>query len=151
MAPNKYRISFADPKMGRPKTNKTCACTSCIQEFFPAISKQTCMATKQRQVSYADPKMGRPKTNKTSACTSCIQVFLFFRFCKQACNTSKQKTPGFRQRLCLFCREDRIRTCDPLVPNQVRYRPALLPVSSGEGGIRTLGRALRPYDGLANR
>ena len=30
-------------------------------------------------------------------------------------------------RLALFCREDRIRTCDPLVPNQVRYRPALLP------------------------
>ena len=27
-----------------------------------------------------------------------------------------------------FGREDRIRTCDPLVPNQVRYRPALLPV-----------------------
>ncbi len=26
-----------------------------------------------------------------------------------------------------LCREDRIRTCDPLVPNQVRYRPALLP------------------------
>ena len=28
----------------------------------------------------------------------------------------------------LKSREDRIRTCDPLVPNQVRYRPALLPV-----------------------
>src|SRR5689334_13579244 len=28
-----------------------------------------------------------------------------------------------------ICREDRIRTCDPLVPNQVRYRPALLPGS----------------------
>ncbi len=27
----------------------------------------------------------------------------------------------------LKSREDRIRTCDPLVPNQVRYRPALLP------------------------
>jgi hypothetical protein len=27
----------------------------------------------------------------------------------------------------LSSREDRIRTCDPLVPNQVRYRPALLP------------------------
>jgi hypothetical protein len=27
----------------------------------------------------------------------------------------------------IFSREDRIRTCDPLVPNQVRYRPALLP------------------------
>jgi hypothetical protein len=24
-------------------------------------------------------------------------------------------------------RGDRIRTCDPLVPNQMRYRPALLP------------------------
>ena len=29
----------------------------------------------------------------------------------------------------LKSREDRIRTCDPLVPNQVRYRPALLPDS----------------------
>lgn len=54
-----------------------------------------------------------------------------------------------------FSREDRIRTCDPLVPNQVRYRPALLPdclckaktklpnqqkvIKSGEGGIRTRG------------
>ncbi len=45
--------------------------------------------------------------------------------------------------VCLtFGREDRIRTCDPLVPNQVRYRPALLPelfLTGGEGGIRTLG------------
>ena len=31
------------------------------------------------------------------------------------------------QLLDALCREDRIRTCDPLVPNQVRYRPALLP------------------------
>ena len=30
-------------------------------------------------------------------------------------------------RFCRLGREDRIRTCDPLVPNQVRYRPALLP------------------------
>jgi hypothetical protein len=50
-----------------------------------------------------------------------------------------------------FSREDRIRTCDPLVPNQVRYRPALLPEQlfrlqykqiCGEGGIRTLGTEL---------
>ena len=27
-------------------------------------------------------------------------------------------------------REDRVRTCDPLVPNQVRYRTALLPYST---------------------
>lgn len=32
----------------------------------------------------------------------------------------------------LFCREDRIRTCDPLVPNQMRYRPALLPCPDWE-------------------
>ena len=73
----------------------------------------------------------------------------------------KSKTPAFAEVLSIR-REDRIRTCDPLVPNQVRYRPALLPEqninanrvcvkNSGEGGIRTLGRALRPYDGLANR
>jgi hypothetical protein len=31
------------------------------------------------------------------------------------------------QRFAAVSREDRIRTCDPLVPNQVRYRPALLP------------------------
>ena len=29
--------------------------------------------------------------------------------------------------LAVYGRGDRIRTCDPLVPNQVRYRPALLP------------------------
>ena len=33
---------------------------------------------------------------------------------------------------CKLSREDRIRTCDPLVPNQVRYRPALLPALSTE-------------------
>ena len=57
--------------------------------------------------------------------------------------------------MALFSREDRIRTCDPLVPNQVFYRAELPPeqrtLSSGEGGIRTLGRDLSPYDGLANR
>ena len=37
-----------------------------------------------------------------------------------------KKKPHISVRL-KACREDRIRTCDPLVPNQVRYRPALLP------------------------
>ena len=31
-----------------------------------------------------------------------------------------------------FCREDRIRTCDPLVPNQVFYRAELPPELSPE-------------------
>ena len=48
-------------------------------------------------------------------------------------------------------RGDRIRTCDPLVPNQVRYRPALLPelkeipkteVQIPEGIISFGGRSL---------
>ena len=38
----------------------------------------------------------------------------------------KSKTLAFAEVLSVR-REDRIRTCDPLVPNQVRYRPALLP------------------------
>src|SRR5215212_5432424 len=40
---------------------------------------------------------------------------------------SHKKSDSFQSH---FRREDRIRTCDPLVPNQVRYRPALLPESS---------------------
>gem|GEM_PF-4171906 len=60
---------------------------------------------------------------------------------------SRTKKPWLSPRLILFRREDRIRTCDPLVPNQVRYRPALLPelrfypnlFNCGEGGIRTRG------------
>ena len=43
------------------------------------------------------------------------------------------------QRLAAISREDRIRTCDPLVPNQVRYRPALLPDPMGTCS-RSIGR-----------
>ncbi len=32
-----------------------------------------------------------------------------------------------------------------------RVESLLFSMAGGEGGIRTLGRALRPYDGLANR
>jgi hypothetical protein len=38
----------------------------------------------------------------------------------------KAKALAFRKGLC-FCREDRIRTCDPLVQNQVFYRAELPP------------------------
>jgi hypothetical protein len=43
-----------------------------------------------------------------------------------------------------YCREDRIRTCDPLVPNQVRYRPALLPDSIWAANIQPFN--LKPAD-----
>jgi hypothetical protein len=43
--------------------------------------------------------------------------------------------------LILICREDRIRTCDPLVPNQVRYRPALLP----EFFVQLFTLTMRPW------
>jgi hypothetical protein len=33
----------------------------------------------------------------------------------------------------------------------LNYLPNIRFLSSGEGGIRTLGRDLSPYDGLANR
>jgi len=44
---------------------------------------------------------------------------------------NKKAALTFVKGLHLFRREDRIRTCDPLVPNQVRYRPALLPDPTG--------------------
>ena len=39
-------------------------------------------------------------------------------------NTKKSCNLGLQD---FFCRGDRIRTCDHLVPNQVRYRTALRP------------------------
>ena len=53
----------------------------------------------------------------------------------------------------LFCREDRIRTCDPLVPNQVRYRPALLPDGQSPFAVREgfePSVQFDPYGSLAN-
>ena len=47
-------------------------------------------------------------------------------------------------------REDRIRTCDPLVPNQVLYQAELLPVQNGAedrnrtGTVVTYRRILSP-------
>ena len=46
---------------------------------------------------------------------------------------------------CLKCREDRVRTCDPLVPNQVRYRTALLPY------FTLTGRKYRPIQSILER
>ena len=51
------------------------------------------------------------------------------------------------------CREDRIRTCDPLVPNQVRYRPALLPGYVLNSAVRAgfePAVQFNPYGSLAN-
>jgi hypothetical protein len=53
-------------------------------------------------------------------------AFLLVRICKQACNAPNKKALALAKAH-FIRREDRIRTCDPLVPNQVRYRPALLP------------------------
>ena len=59
----------------------------------------------------------------------------------------------------ICCREDRIRTCDPLVPNQVRYRPALLPERGSKSRdlappVQTLPaifteKAVRQFDSFA--
>src|SRR6201991_763746 len=42
-------------------------------------------------------------------------------------NLFKYKGPGDCQGLCKTGRDDKIRTCDPLHPMQVRYRAALRP------------------------
>ncbi len=41
-------------------------------------------------------------------------------------------------------RGDRIRTCDPLVPNQMRYQTALLP--DREGKLQIVGPFVKPLD-----
>ena len=57
---------------------------------------------------------------------------------------------------CLFfnCRGDRIRTCDPLLPKQMRYRTALRPENELKNWWRREGdsnpRYSIPYDSLAN-
>src|SRR5947209_7626162 len=53
-----------------------------------------------------------------------------------------------------ICREDRIRTCGPLVPNQVRYRAALLPeqkIFPKPGVPLTAGVLLERKTVLSNR
>ena len=65
---------------------------------------------------------GDVAANKTVAAFN-DNVHCYFLICL------KVKNPAAGQDFFNFRREDRIRTCDPLVPNQVRYRPALLPDS----------------------
>ena len=48
---------------------------------------------------------------------------LCYHYTNPACGALRRAVPEGQSG-----RGDRIRTCDPLVPNQVRYRPALLPV-----------------------
>ena len=53
-----------------------------------------------------------------------------------------------------ICRGDRIRTCDPLLPKQMRYRTALRPENELQNWWRREGdsnpRYSIPYDSLAN-
>ena len=43
------------------------------------------------------------------------------------------------------CRADRIRTCDPYVPNVVRYRAALLPEKTGVKNTRDQAFIKKPF------
>ena len=42
----------------------------------------------------------------------------------------RKKIASLCEEAIIFCRGDRIRTCDRLVPNQMRYRAALHPANS---------------------
>ena len=46
-------------------------------------------------------------------------------YCEEKCY--KKKKPAIAKAMAGFCREDRIRTCDPVVPNHVFYRAELPP------------------------
>jgi hypothetical protein len=45
---------------------------------------------------------GELNKNKTSSAVPAGVAFIFFRFCKQACNASKYKSPWLRQRLYFY-------------------------------------------------
>ena len=64
---------------------------------------------------------------KQSPCAKRTRLLRFRAFDRKRPTPSTQKPTTMSWALFVICREDRIRTCDPLVPNQVRYRPALLP------------------------
>ena len=109
-----------------------------FMQFFYRISSRV----------LADPGVGG--LNKAAAALCAAWFFCAHPSLEQApLGISTKKPLNFRWAAACVGREDRIRTCDPLVPNQVRYRPALLPdhgfyadalwKKSGEGGIRTRG------------
>ena len=67
--------------------------------------------------------------------------------------TKKRLVQFLKLNQSLKSREDRIRTCDPLVPNQVRYRPALLPDYVLRFAVREgfePSVQFNPYGSLAN-
>ena len=73
-------------------------------------------------------------------------------------NKTKHPLRSQDRRGCLIsyivCRSDRIRTCDPLLPKQMRYRTALRPENELQNWWRREGdsnpRYSIPYDSLAN-
>ena len=58
------------------------------------------------------------------------EVFKTFHLFSSSCKDGIEKGDKRNYSLVAFCRGDRIRTCDRLVPNQMRYRAALHPANS---------------------
>ena len=46
-------------------------------------------------------------------------------------------TSSFKLEVFIYGRRDKIRTCGPLIPNQIRYQTALLPEIGCPGGARS--------------
>jgi hypothetical protein len=91
--------------------------------------------------------VGTRQTGLSHHLYSClVRTILFLRLLRRASSPRFRKNKT-RSECCglLVSREDRIRTCDPLVPNQVRYRPALLP----ERSFGRRGAKIRIYTRIA--
>jgi hypothetical protein len=88
---------------------------------------------REDRISFADPNVGC--SNQKSPLASLDLLSCFSAFANKFASLQNRKAPA-GARAFLICREDRIRTCDPVVPNHVFYRAELPPESGRDAFLR---------------
>jgi hypothetical protein len=100
-----------------------------LMTYSVQSGRQDCLRCARRSFS-------PPCYPRSLAPTSSGRFCFVVRFCEQVRNAPEQnKTRSYRCGL-LVSRDDKIRTCDPLHPMQVRYRAALRPETGISWGAK---------------
>ena len=100
---------------------------------------------RQDCLRYARRSFSPPFYTKSPIPTPSRSFCFVVRFCEQVRTAPEQnKTRSYRCGL-LVSRDDKIRTCDPLHPMQVRYRAALRPEKSIRWGAKVRKKTTRPF------
>ena len=95
--------------------------------------------------------MGVAKTNQASLHSGFFVAPPGWQASLPSVKATKKPALASPKGLDLFCREDRIRTCDPLVPNQVFYRAELPPEHSLYPGNKRFKPSLQAKSRQNNR